>query len=125
MEPGPQGVAHPERPGLADQHQERGLEGILGMMRIAEDGQADAPDHRAMPLHQRGEGQLGHLVRIGREPLQELPVGQFPDRPHVVENAKLPQDGPVSSIEHHGDDSSANQPAHRRPLTDPVSVPSS
>ena len=35
---------------------------------------AQAQDHRAVPLHQGGEG---GLVALGREALQELAVGQL------------------------------------------------
>ena len=100
MEPGAQRIPHPERPGLADQDQERGLEGILGVVRIIQHAPADAQHHRPMPLHQDREGQLGGLAPVGREPLQELSVRQVPDRPHVEERAELPEDSPILSDRH-------------------------
>ena len=109
MKPRTQRVLHPERSCLADQHQERGLEGILGVMLVAEDGQADAPDQRLVPLDQRREGELGHLVRVGREPLQELTVGQVPDGPNVVKGSELANNGPVPSSDYHGLCSSAKR----------------
>ncbi len=84
MEPGPQRVAHPERSCLANQDEEGGLKGIFRLMLIANDGQANAPDHRFMPLDERREGQLGYLIRIGRESFQELAVGQGANGPEIV-----------------------------------------
>jgi len=53
-----------------------------------------------VPLDQDGEGQLGGLAPAGREPLQELAVGQLPDRPDAEERAKLPGDRPVLANRH-------------------------
>ena len=100
MEPGAERVPHPEAAGLLDQDQERGLEGILRVVRVGEHAPADAQDHRPVPLDQDREGQLGRLAAVGREPLQELAVGQLADRPHVEERAKLSQGGPVLSDRH-------------------------
>ena len=100
MEPGAQRIPHPEGPGLPDQDQERRLERILGVVRVGQDAPADAQDHRPMPLDQDREGQLGRLAPIGREPLQELPVGQLADRPDVEERAELPEDSPILSDRH-------------------------
>ena len=41
--------------------------------------------------------QLGGFAPVGREPLQELSVRQFADRPHVEERVELPQDSPILS----------------------------
>jgi hypothetical protein len=41
--------------GLARQNQERGLEGIFGVMVFAKDSPADAPDHRTVAKNQRLE----------------------------------------------------------------------
>ena len=45
-----------------------------------------------MPLDQGREGQLGRLAAGGREPLQELAVGQMPARPDRQDLAELPGD---------------------------------
>ena len=79
MEPGPERVAHPQPARLLDQHQERGLKSIFGIMRIGQYAPADAQDHRSVPLDQDGKRQLGGLAAVGREPLQELTVGQLAD----------------------------------------------
>ncbi len=75
MEPGSQRIAHPERPCLADQHEKRRLEGILSIVLVAEDRQADAPDEGTVTFDERRERQLGHLIRFGSESLEELTVG--------------------------------------------------
>ena len=94
MEPGADRVADPERPGLAGQDEEDGLEGVLGLVLVAERGAADAPDHRPVPLDQRGEGRLGRaLISAAGEPLQERSVGQARNRAAVEDRAEPPQDG--------------------------------
>ena len=66
---------------LADQEQERGLEGVVGVVRIAQDPLTDAQDHRSMPFDQRGERRLGFRgILPGQEPSQELAVTPFSDR---------------------------------------------
>jgi hypothetical protein len=100
MEPGAQGVAHPEAAGLPDQDEEGGLEGVVRVVRVVEHAPADAEDHRPVPLDQGREGQLRGLAAAGREPLQELAVSQLPGRPDVVERADLPEDGPVFPDRH-------------------------
>jgi hypothetical protein len=52
-------LAAADRTRLADQEQERGLEGVVGVVRIAQDFLTDAKDHRPVPFDQRGERQLG------------------------------------------------------------------
>src|SRR5262249_41229952 len=52
---------------------EGGLEGVLGVRMASQDAAADAPDHRSVPAHQRGEG--GFLAALDVA-LQELAVGQ-------------------------------------------------
>src|SRR3954469_1392966 len=100
MEPGAQRVSNPERAGLPDQGQEGGLEGILDIIRIAEIIPADAEDHRPVPPDEGCEGQLGRLGVLGREPFEELTVGELPDGPQVEQGSELPPDGPVRSDRH-------------------------
>ena len=76
VQPATERVLHPERPRLAGQHEEGGLEGVLGGMLVAEDAPADAEDHRPVPLHQGLEGRLGAVLVPGGEPLQELGIRQ-------------------------------------------------
>src|SRR5258707_846203 len=53
------GVRAPRhRAGLAGQDEEGGLEGVLGVLRVAQHAAAHAPDQRSVPLDQGGEGRL-------------------------------------------------------------------
>ena len=83
-------------------------------MRVAHDSQADAPDHRLVPLDQGREGQLGHLVRVGGESFQELAVGQVPDGPDVVKGPELTKESPVPSSDDHDVGPSAAKPSRSR-----------
>ena len=100
MEPGTQRVAHPERAGPPHQDQERGLEGVLGVVVVAEDRAADPPDHRAVPIDQGREGQLRRLAAAGREPLQQLPVRQSGRGPRVEEHAEARRAGSIAPQDH-------------------------
>ena len=51
-------------------------------------------DHRAVPLHQDGERQLGDGSVAAREPLEELPVGLLADHARVEERLDLLDEGP-------------------------------
>ena len=82
----------------------------MRVVRVGQHATADAQDHRAMPLHQDREGQLGGLAPVGREPLQELSVRQLPDRPEIEERAKLPEDSPVLADRHSLDPPPASPP---------------
>jgi hypothetical protein len=46
------------RAGLAGEHEEGGLEGVLGILVVSEHTPAHAPDQRAMALHKGGECRL-------------------------------------------------------------------
>src|SRR5262249_23766248 len=58
---------------FAGQNQKCRLEGVVRVVRVGQDGAAQAQHHRRVPLHQRLERRL-FLTRD--EPLQELPVRQ-------------------------------------------------
>ena len=95
VQPARERVLHPERPGLPGQHEEGGLEGVLGGMLVAEHAPADAEDHRPVPLHQGLEGQLGAVLVAGGEPRQELGIGQPGECAQVPQPMNLPeQPGP-------------------------------
>ena len=100
MEPGAEGIPDPEGAGPPDQDQERGLEGILRVTRLDQDAPADPEDHRPMPLHQGREGPLGRVPPAGREPLQELAIGQVADHPQGEQRADLAEDFPILSDRH-------------------------
>jgi hypothetical protein len=90
MKPGPEGIVNPEPSSLAEEHQERRLEGVLCIMGIAEQRGADAEDHRPMPLNQSRECGLGQVGFAGREAFEQLPVRQVADRAQLIKGAKLP-----------------------------------
>src|SRR5262249_45390720 len=58
--------------GLAHQHQESSLEGILSVLVMAEQAAADAPDHRSVACNQ--SLQRG-LIAIVNEVVQQLTIG--------------------------------------------------
>ncbi len=95
VQPGADRIAHPEAARPLHQDQKRGLEGVLGVVRVGQHALADPHHHRTVPLDQDGESQLGGLAAVGREPLQELAVGQLPDRADAIERPELPPDRPV------------------------------
>ncbi len=78
VQPAPQAVSPPDRAAFLDQDQEGGLEGVLGVVWVAQDRPADAQDHRPMPSHQHFEGPA---VAPGEETLEELRVGEPGDHP--------------------------------------------
>ncbi len=100
MEPRPERLAHPQAPGLLDQDQERGLEGVVSVMGVAKHGPADAEHHRPMTMDQRRERQLRGLILTRREPLEQLRVSQADDRPHVEEGAELPAGQALVPVHH-------------------------
>ena len=89
MEPTGYGVGLADRAGLARQHQECRLEGVLGVVRVAEDLPADSQDHRSVTLHQGREGRLIGPVPCGHEPLDELPVREVADDTEPEEGVEL------------------------------------
>ena len=56
VEPAAEPIAPADRAGPAGQDQECGLEGVLGVVGVAERAPADAPDHRPVPPQDRLEG---------------------------------------------------------------------
>ncbi len=65
IEPVAQQLGVADRASLLGQDQESGLEGVLGVLDVAEELSADAQDHRPMPAHQRREGGLAGRVVPG------------------------------------------------------------
>ena len=71
VEPRAERVALADRPGLADQDEERRLEGVLRVVRVAQHAAADPQDHRPVPAQDSLEGRL---VPAAGEPVEELPL---------------------------------------------------
>ncbi len=74
---------------LPSQDQERGLEGIFGVMRVAQDHPADAQHHWAMSGDQLGEGELARAAFAIHEPRQQLLVRQSSGRARVEERTDV------------------------------------
>jgi hypothetical protein len=85
MKPGTDGVANPERAGLAYEDEKSGLEGITGVVFVAKDSAARAPDQWPVPLNQRGERGLGRFAIALRKPLEQLPIGDPSERADLEE----------------------------------------
>ena len=100
VQPRAQGIAHPERSALADQDQERRLEGVHRLVVIAENAASGAENHRPMPLDQDREGQLGRLAPAGREPLEKLPVRQPGGNPILKERLEEKPGSPANISRH-------------------------
>ena len=79
MQPGAERFGLADRSGLPGQDEEHRLRRILGLIRAAEDVEADPMDERAMPLDQAGEGRFGRFSRPVQELGQELLVGPCHD----------------------------------------------
>src|SRR5262249_2627232 len=90
VQPGADRLPLTDRAGLAGQREERGLEGVLGVLRVAQDPPAHTEHHRAVPPHQQLERRL---VPLGDEALEELGVRNDAGvRPPAV-TAQIPDDG--------------------------------
>ena len=103
IQPAAQHDAAADRAGLLDQDQEGGLEGVLGVVGVAQDAVADAQDHRSVPRHQRLEGRG---IAPMDEPLEELGVGKAGDRPIGEQAVDLSQGG-AQRLDGHASDTSS------------------
>jgi hypothetical protein len=84
------------------QHQERRLEGVLGVVVVAQDGAANVEHHRAVPSHHGLERRLGGLAAAREELRQKLGVGEVSGHPEVRESLKSAEEhNPRSSPLHH------------------------
>ena len=86
VQPAAQGLADADRPCLSGQDEERGLEGVLNVVLVPQDGPTSGQDHRSVPRHQ-GLKRLP-ILRSG-VPRQELAVGQTDDRPAAEKFAQV------------------------------------
>ena len=71
VEPASDGLAVGDGGGLLGQDEEGRLEGVLGVLGVAEDAAADGQHHRPVPAHQ---GREGGVVAAGDELAEQLPV---------------------------------------------------
>jgi hypothetical protein len=89
VEPGTEPIGLPDRARLPGQDQERGLEGVFGVVGVAEQALTDTEGERSVPHDQGCEGQLGFCASVRREALQQFAIGQSGDRPAVDDRAEL------------------------------------
>ena len=74
VQPAGERAAPIQEAGPAYEHEEGGLEGVLGSMSILQHSPADIQYHRSVPLHQQGECLL---IVPGGKALQQRTVGQL------------------------------------------------
>src|SRR5262249_12258266 len=74
VQPAGDGTFLDDGAGLAGQDEERGLEGVLGVLFLAQETAADAHHQRAVALH---EGREGGILTQGGEPAQRLAIAQL------------------------------------------------
>ena len=91
MQPAAELALRPGRAGLPGQDEEGRLEGVLGVVRIAEDAPADGQDHRPVS---RDQGREGRLVAPGGEAGEQLGIGEARGTPLGEQPLNLPQSGP-------------------------------
>ena len=89
VEPVPDRVAIADRSKSLDQHQERGLEGVLGVVRVIQHVPADPHDHRAVPRDERLERGFGVLEARPADPGEQLAIGEAGDRPHLKQGRQV------------------------------------
>jgi len=63
-----------DRRGLPGPHEERGLKGVLGILIVAQDIAANAPDQPPVPPHQLGKRRNSRSRAAGREPRITVPT---------------------------------------------------
>ena len=90
IQPVSQQVGVANRPSLASQNEEDGLESIFGMVSVTQELAADVQHHGPVPRHQGGESRFAGGVAPIVEPLEELAIGQSGDRSAVEERPELP-----------------------------------
>jgi hypothetical protein len=83
-----------------DQDKEDCLEGVVGLVLVAEDRAANLQHHRAMSLDQHRERALRPFSTTGQESLQEVPVRLPAYRRSVVNRAKMAEHALVSFNRH-------------------------
>ncbi len=89
VQPRPERIPHPERTRLVHQHQEGRLEGVLGIVLVAEGCPAGVQHHRPVPRDQRRERQFRRLARPAGEPLEQLAVSQLRGDPLGEDRAEV------------------------------------
>ncbi len=92
VEPACRRLVPANRRGAACQHEEHRLGGILGIVKITQNAQADACHHRTMTQHQGRERRFGLRVLTPDETIQQLAIRQTAQDPVVKERLKMRAD---------------------------------
>jgi hypothetical protein len=85
------------RAGVPGQDQERGLEGILGVVVIAQDLATHPLHHRPVPLDQRREG---GFLPTAHEPVEQLPIAEANNRADLEKRPQVMTCAGVMSTGH-------------------------
>jgi hypothetical protein len=81
-------VRLPDRVGLSCQKQKGGLEGVFGILLVAEQAPAQTQHHRPMPADEEAKHRL---VAPGCEATQKLPIAPLLERACGCQLARVPQ----------------------------------
>jgi hypothetical protein len=74
VQPARERASLPDRGCLAVEDKKRGLEGILGVLRIAQNVPTDPENHRTMPRNDGGERARGNQMGRMRNAIEQLAV---------------------------------------------------
>jgi hypothetical protein len=91
VEPRRERAAYSKRSRSPCENEERCLQGIFGLVRIAERLEARAEHHAPMALDQNGERELRDFALARREPFEKLRVREPPERTDAEEHLKIAQ----------------------------------
>jgi hypothetical protein len=89
IKPAADGLALANRGGVASQRQKRGLEGVLGILFVAQHLPAHPQYQLAMALHQDSEG---GLLPLRDEALEQLPIAQILKILRAQKSPDVPED---------------------------------
>jgi hypothetical protein len=99
VQPRAQGFLATQGSPLPNEDQERILECVVGVVRVAENGSADLKDHRAVPFDERGEGAFGQ-VGSSKEHLKELAIGPASERTGFEQRLHVLEENSSSTVGH-------------------------
>jgi hypothetical protein len=76
------------------------MEGVHGLVLVAEDRATELPDYRVVPLNQGCESELCGVTPASRDALEQLPIRQSGRRPHVEQHAEGRRGGSIPTQDH-------------------------
>ena len=93
MKPARQGFTFTDCRGAANQDEERGLKGVVGIVGVGQDATANPKDHRAMTFDQGRESKFRGLAVAGQEAVDKLRIREAGDGPDVEERPQAERRG--------------------------------